>query len=234
MAELFWPFSPSLITEGYGWADWRQGVHDGIDFGVPQGTELRATASGIVRNNDAGQKDGAGVDIKTDDGWTVRHWHVSKFLLENGSRVNAGDMIALSGGAKGTWGAGFSTGAHLHWGVKTGTAWVDPQGLNPKEFGSNNSEQEEETEMKQIVFNGRRYLISAGFISALPDGEGMDEFYPVRDLGTDYEAGHAMNRVCRAHGIPDHVWREVGNKSGNPDNAMSWDVAKGFYKSWEG
>lgn len=136
MAQLFWPFDTSRITEGYGWAAWRNGVHDGIDFGVPQGTELRATASGVVRNNDAGQRDGAGVDIRTDDGWIVRHWHVSEFLVPNGSYVNAGDVIARSGGGKGTWGAGFSTGPHLHWGVKTGAGWVDPASLNPVPFGS--------------------------------------------------------------------------------------------------
>lgn len=136
MAQLYWPFDPSRITEGYGWADWRQGVHDGIDFGIGQGTELRATASGIVRNNDAGARDGAGVDITTDDGWKVRHWHVSEFLVPNGSYVNAGDVIARTGGAKGTWGAGFSTGPHLHWGVKTGAGWVDPASLGPAFFGS--------------------------------------------------------------------------------------------------
>lgn len=136
MAQLYWPFDPSAITEGYGWAAWRNGVHDGIDFGVRQGTELRATASGVVRNNDAGQRDGAGVDITTDDGWKVRHWHVSEFLVPNGSYVNAGDVIARTGGAKGTWGAGFSTGPHLHWGVKTGAGWVDPASLGPAFFGS--------------------------------------------------------------------------------------------------
>lgn len=136
MAQLFWPFDPSRITEGYGWAAWRNGIHDGIDFGVGQGTELRATASGVVRNNDAGSVDGAGVDITTDDGWKVRHWHVSEFLVPNGSRVNAGDVIARTGGAKGTWGAGFSTGPHLHWGVKTGAGWVDPASLGPVPFGS--------------------------------------------------------------------------------------------------
>lgn len=136
MAQLFWPFDPSRITEGYGWAAWRNGVHDGIDFGVAQGTELRATASGVVRNNDAGSRDGAGVDITTDDGWKVRHWHVSEFLVPNGSYVNAGDVIARTGGGKGTWGAGFSTGPHLHWGVKTGAGWVDPASLGPVAFGS--------------------------------------------------------------------------------------------------
>lgn len=142
MAVIYWPFDTSLITEGYGYADWRKtpqnptGLHNGIDFGVPQGTQLLATASGTIRNVDAGQADGAGVDIITPDGWKVRHWHVSKFLVTNNSWVNAGDVIALSGGAPGTWGAGFSTGPHLHWGTMVGGAWVDPASLSPQTFGT--------------------------------------------------------------------------------------------------
>lgn len=134
MAEIYWPYSPEVITEGFGWSDWRQGIHDGIDFGVPQGTEIKATAAGVIRNNDAGQRDGAGVDITTPDGWVVRHWHLSAFVLPPGTQVNAGDVIALSGGKPGTWGAGNSTGPHIHWGVKIGQRWVDPAELNPKNF----------------------------------------------------------------------------------------------------
>lgn len=134
MAQLYWPFDPSLINYGYGNAPGYGGFHNGIDFPVPQGTELRATASGIVRNNDAGQTDGAGVDITTPDGWKVRMWHVSAFLVPNGSQVEAGQVIALSGGARGTWGAGNATGAHLHWGVMVGGKWVNPASLNPQRF----------------------------------------------------------------------------------------------------
>lgn len=134
MATIYEPFDSSRISEGFGWAAWRNGVHNGVDFAIPAGTELRATASGVVYNNDAGS-DGAGVDITTDDGWKVRMWHVSKFLVSNGSYVNAGDVVALSGGIPGTWGAGNTTGAHMHWGVKTGAGWVDPYSLGPISFG---------------------------------------------------------------------------------------------------
>lgn len=133
MATIYEPFDASRISEGYGWADWRQGVHNGVDFAIGAGTELRATASGVVYNNDAGS-DGAGVDITTDDGWKVRMWHVSQFLVGNGTYVNAGDVVALSGGIPGTWGAGNTTGAHMHWGVKTGAGWVDPYTLGPIGF----------------------------------------------------------------------------------------------------
>ncbi len=125
MAQIDWPFDPSTISEGYGYAEWRGGIHDGIDFAIGAGTELRAAASGTVYNNDAGA-DGAGVDITTDDGWKVRMWHVSKFLVANGSYVNKGDVVALSGGIPGTWGAGRTTGPHMHFGVKVAGSWIDP------------------------------------------------------------------------------------------------------------
>ena len=153
MAQIYWPVNPSRITEGYGWADWRQGIHDGIDFGIAQGTPLRATASGTIRNNDAGQKDGAGVDITTPDGWKVRHWHVSKFLLPNGFKVEAGDVIALTGGAPGTWGAGFSTGAHLHWGTQVAGKWVDPATLNPLPFGATPTPTRKKKSMSTLYYD---------------------------------------------------------------------------------
>lgn len=126
MANLIYPFDPSLINYGFGNAPGYGGFHNGVDFAVGQGTPLIATASGVIRNNDAGAVDGAGVDITTDDGWKVRMWHVSKFLVPNGSRVNQGDTVALSGGARGSWGAGNATGPHLHWGLMIGGQWVNP------------------------------------------------------------------------------------------------------------
>lgn len=133
MATLFYPFDPSRISEGYGYAEWRGGLHDGIDFAIAAGTDLRSTVSGVVRNNDAGS-DGAGIDITTPDGWVVRHWHVSRFGVPNGSTVEAGQVVGLTGGIPGTWGAGNTTGAHLHWGVKIGGKWVNPAELNPLSF----------------------------------------------------------------------------------------------------
>lgn len=182
MAQLFWPFDPSIINYGYGNAPGYGGFHNGIDFPVPQGTELRATVSGIVRNNDAGQTDGAGVDITTPDGWKVRMWHVSAFLVPNGSQVEAGQVIALSGGARGTWGAGNATGAHLHWGVMVGGQWVDPASLNPQTFGQPPAPQQEEIEMYSKVnfSNGAQYLwnMATGelrHIDSAPDNQRISE-----------------------------------------------------------
>lgn len=153
MADLYWPFDPSIINYGFGYPPGYGGFHNGIDFPVPQGTPLRATVSGRIRNNDAGAADGAGVDISTPDGWMVRMWHVSQFLVPNGSQVSAGDVVALSGGQRGTWGAGNATGPHLHWGTMVSGNWVDPAGLNPQSFDNGDDMTPEQAQKLNAIYD---------------------------------------------------------------------------------
>lgn len=196
MAELFWPLDPATINYGFGYPPGYGGFHNGIDFPTPQGTELRATVSGTVRNNDAGAKDGAGVDITTPDGWMVRMWHVSKFLVPNGSRVNAGDVVALSGGARGTWGAGNSTGPHLHWGVMVNRQWVDPASLSPKRFGTidNNpsNSQRKQRDMMFVIVKETGIGVVLGEYSILEINPKTD---PIEFAASEAIWGAGMNRV---------------------------------------
>ena len=85
--------------------------HQGTDIGVPEGTELHALGDGVVTN--AGRDDAGGfgnwVRLELDDGTSVIYGHVSDSTFYNvGDRVNAGDVVALSGNE------GMSTGPHLH------------------------------------------------------------------------------------------------------------------------
>lgn len=135
MATVYWPFSVSTVSE---WPGQRPGsYHVGTDFAVPQGTPLRATVDGtIVRHN----TDGLGayvLDIIADDGLLIRNGHLSRMDVNTGQRVTAGQIIGLTGGQPGTPGAGYSTGAHLHWELRrdrawSGGAWIDPRNLNPQ------------------------------------------------------------------------------------------------------
>ncbi len=125
MATIAFPWTPIQINEGFGWSEWRNGFHDGLDIQAKQGTPLPATASGIVLRHSS-EKDGAGIDIRCPDGTIARHWHLSRFEVANGQKVEIGQIIGLTVGAPGTWGAGFSTGAHLHWGIRVNGQWVDP------------------------------------------------------------------------------------------------------------
>jgi hypothetical protein len=52
--------------------------------------------------------------------------HVQEIRFKAGQMVKKGVVIALSGGAKGTAGAGNSTGAHLHYEVRRDGKPVDP------------------------------------------------------------------------------------------------------------
>lgn len=83
--------------------------HKGTDIGVPVGTPIHSLSSGTVLH--AGQASGYGqwVQIQQDDGKIVTYGHVSKYdYFSEGDRVNAGDVVALSGNE------GVSTGPHLH------------------------------------------------------------------------------------------------------------------------
>ena len=150
MATVYWPFPVSTVTE---WpASAGRPDHWGTDFGVAQGTPLRATADGtITRHNN----DGLGayvLDIITDDGLLIRNGHLSRMDVNTGQRVTAGQIIGLTGGQPGTPGAGYSTGPHLHWELRrdrawSAGAWIDPRTLNPqpKQFGEPDTNEDDDT-----------------------------------------------------------------------------------------
>jgi murein DD-endopeptidase MepM/ murein hydrolase activator NlpD len=139
MANLFWPFDLSTVTEWPGTVRAGGVVHMGTDFGIPQGTPLRATITGrIVRINN----DGLGayvLDIIRADGLCVRNAHLSRMDVNTGDQVTAGQVIGLTGGGRGTAGAGYSTGPHLHWELRwdrlwQNGSWVDPRTVTVDSF----------------------------------------------------------------------------------------------------
>lgn len=101
--------------------------HNGADLAAPQGTPVIAPADGTIKyvlNNDIC---GYGYVIQHDDSTRTGYCHLSRLDVKKGQRVSAGQQIGLSGGKKGTKGAGRSTGPHLHFIVykRKGTAWED-------------------------------------------------------------------------------------------------------------
>ncbi len=83
--------------------------HKGTDIGVPIGTPIHSLSSGTVLHTGAADGYGQWVQIQQDDGMIVTYGHISKYdYFSEGDRVNAGDVVALSGNE------GISTGPHLH------------------------------------------------------------------------------------------------------------------------
>jgi len=91
--------------------------HNGVDLGLPQGTQLRPVAVGTVERL-WWDHDLNGHAIRLAHGtWWSSYVHLSQIDVQVGQQVTPSEVIGLSGGAEGTEGAGRSTGPHLHLGV---------------------------------------------------------------------------------------------------------------------
>ena len=86
--------------------------HNGIDWGIANGTTILAAAAGEV-NAVAFENGGYGnyVKLRHDFGYTY-YAHLKEALVKKGDKVNLGERIALSDNT------GASTGPHLHFGLK--------------------------------------------------------------------------------------------------------------------
>lgn len=104
--------------------------HKGVDYPVPANTPVEATLPGVVRVNSDPDGYGDYVVIEHGDGLETRYAHLSSVHVRDGQRVEQGDVVALSGGAKGARGAGNSQGAHLHYEVRRNGQALNPESLN--------------------------------------------------------------------------------------------------------
>lgn len=95
--------------------------HQGVDYTVPEGSSVFATADGIVkevsgRNSTFGQN----IVIDHGNGYLTQYCHLSASKVRKGQRVRRGDIIALSGNS------GLSLSPHLHYEVRYEGMRVDP------------------------------------------------------------------------------------------------------------
>lgn len=122
----------SQITTEFGYRAWDDSWHDGLDFagGNAYGSPIFSPADGEVV--EAGPASGYGnwVRIMHEiDGEKVEtlygHMEANQIYVKTGDKVKAGDHIADIGSA------GYSSGAHLHFGVYPG-GWQQGKGVDPK------------------------------------------------------------------------------------------------------
>lgn len=91
---------------------------------MAEGTDLRAIADGTIRVADYGNTNaGKTVFIDAADGKTYIYGHLSDFSVSNGQTIHVGELIGHSGNS------GFSTGPHLHFGIKRGRPVFRPNTL---------------------------------------------------------------------------------------------------------
>jgi hypothetical protein len=117
------------ITSRYGDIDrLHPSGHTGLDISLNEGTPLRSVFDGVVEKVvDYGADNiGKGVLVKFSDGTTGIYGHMSRILVKEGDKVVEGQTIGLSGNT------GFSTGPHLHFGLKENGHFIDPAPLAEK------------------------------------------------------------------------------------------------------
>ena len=110
--------------------------HNGVDFTVPEGSRIFATADGTVTEaTRRSSTSGLTVTIDHGNGYQTRYGHLSEISVKKGQKVNRGDIIALSGNS------GLSLAPHLHYEVIRDGKPVDPIDyffleLTPREYRS--------------------------------------------------------------------------------------------------
>lgn len=95
--------------------------HNGVDYSVPVGTAIFATADGTIERIETnGQSSGLTVTINHGYGYKTTYGHLDKVLVPPGKAVMRGDVIAFSGNS------GLSYAPHLHYGIQYRGNSVDP------------------------------------------------------------------------------------------------------------
>jgi murein DD-endopeptidase MepM/ murein hydrolase activator NlpD len=107
-------------------------LHDGTDFGVGCGTPVHAAASGTVIQTALtvgyGNQLVINHGVVHGVGLATSYNHLMRFSVSPGRHVSRGQLIGYSGGGEGMYGAGYSTGCHLHFMVYVNGGTVDPMG----------------------------------------------------------------------------------------------------------
>lgn len=96
-------------------------MHWGIDIGAPRGTDILATADGVISYTGWHRGYGLTVDIDHGFGFVTRYAHCHSIFVKKGDLVKRGQVIAIVGST------GRTIASHLHYEVHVSGEKVDPK-----------------------------------------------------------------------------------------------------------
>ncbi len=108
--------------------------HQGVDFTIPEGTRVFATADGVIKNFSLkNSTQGKTIVIDHGNGYETSYSHLSRVDIPRSRRVKRGETIGYSGNT------GLSLIPHLHYEVRYNGMRVDPVHyffgeLSPEEY----------------------------------------------------------------------------------------------------
>lgn len=110
------PINDGWYSSNFGWRidpfTGENAMHEGVDYMVPEGTSIYASAGGMVVYADTHPQYGNMVEIDHGNQVITRYAHASRLLVKVGDVVRRGREIAKVGST------GRSTGNHLHFEVR--------------------------------------------------------------------------------------------------------------------
>jgi murein DD-endopeptidase MepM/ murein hydrolase activator NlpD len=118
---------PGVLTSRFGWRkdpiNGKSAYHQGVDIRGRAGSEVLATADGIVKKVSYDKGNGRFVLIDHGNGFNTKYAHMKKSLVKKGKIIERGQVIGLVGSS------GRSTGPHVHYEIH-----YDDKILNPTRF----------------------------------------------------------------------------------------------------
>lgn len=140
------PFAPPLFQAAFDWprraptsgrfGDQRvlngkkASVHYGLDITGPRGARVAAANDGVVVVARNAYLSGNTVVVWHGAGVYTAYFHLDRMVVRAGQRVARGEQLGALGAT------GRATGPHLHWGVKVGGLYVDPESLMAIDFAT--------------------------------------------------------------------------------------------------
>ena len=114
------PCPGATITSTFGWRDFDNSFHKGLDLAAPTGTPTYAADSGYVMYARWSDSAGNWVVINHGNGLVTKYMHHDYYTVREGQYVEKGQQVGVVGNT------GNSFGAHLHFQVELNGVAVDP------------------------------------------------------------------------------------------------------------
>ena len=123
--KFIWPCpSSSRVTSSFGDrespTEGASSNHKGMDIGASTGSNILAAADGTVTISTYSYSAGNYIMVNHGGGVSTVYMHCSQLLVSAGDTVKQGQVIAKVGST------GYSTGPHLHFGVRLNGTYVNP------------------------------------------------------------------------------------------------------------
>ena len=100
--------------------------HTGIDFQMPEGSNVYATADGVVEFARYNDNYGNYVRVKHSDMYSSQYSHLTRATVKQGDKITQGQVIGLVGSS-----GVLSKGPHLHYEIIKDKVMVDPKDYLP-------------------------------------------------------------------------------------------------------